>query len=178
MVSRRSFAYDRSMRSFALVLTALQLVGCGIADFDVSQPIPAETVQGSPLPGPLAALFPIPLSLDLSQQIKSMDTGPISSVTLKSLTLTITSSGADWSFVDEIDVYVASTQSGSSLPMVEIAHVTSPGSVTTLTFVVDASVNLNPYIDEGSEVSGQGSGQAPSSSVTYDGEGVFTVHPV
>jgi hypothetical protein len=107
-----------------------------------------------------------------------MDTGPISSVTLKSLDLTITSSGADWSFVTEIDVSVSSTKSGSSLPKVEIAHVTSPGKVTDLQFVVDPTVDLNPYINEGSEVDAQGSGSAPSTNVTYDGAGTFTVHPV
>lgn len=151
--------------------------GCGVTDFDITQPIPSQTVMGSPLPGPLAALFPIPLNLDISQQIKAMDTGPIGSVTLKSLSLTITSSG-DWSFVDEIDVTVASTLSGTALPKVEIAHVTSPGAVTTMKFAVDGTVNLKPYIDEGSEVDGQSMGHAPSSDVTYDGSGVFTVHPL
>jgi hypothetical protein len=163
--------------SLFAVLVSSQLAACGITDFDVSQPVPSQTVPGSPLPGPLAAVFPIPLSLDLSQQIKSMDTGPISSVTLSSLGLTITSAG-DWSFVSEIDVYVSSTKSGSTLPRVEIAHVTSPGPTTSLSFDVDSSVDLNPYINEGSEVDGEGSGQAPAMDVTYDGQGVFTVHPV
>jgi hypothetical protein len=168
--------YDGFMRWICLALFACS--ACGITDFDIDQPIPAQTIQGSALPGPLAAIFPIPLSLDISQQIKSMDTGPISSVTLKSLDLTITSSGADWSFVTEIDVSVSSTKSGSSLPKVEIAHVTSPGKVTDLQFVVDPTVDLNPYINEGSEVDAQGSGSAPSTNVTYDGAGTFTVHPV
>jgi hypothetical protein len=159
------------------VLLTSQLAACGITDFNVTQPVPSQTVPRSPLPGPLAAVFPIPLALDISQQIKSMDTGPISSVTLNSLTLTIMSAG-DWSFVSEIDVYVSSTKSGSTLPRVEIAHVTSPGPVTTLSFDVDASVDLNPYINEGSEVDGAGSGDAPAMDVTYDGQGVFTVHPV
>ena len=159
--------------SLALVL----LVGCGAADFDIHQPIPAQTVPGSALPGPLASIFPIPLSLDLSQQIKAMETGPISGVTLASLTLTITSSG-DWSFVDHIDVTVSSTKSGSTLPTIEIAHVDSPGSVTVLHFTVDSDVNLDPYINEGSEVDGNGMGTTPQMDVTYDGEGVFTVHPV
>jgi hypothetical protein len=157
---------------------ACALAGCGIADFDISQPIPAQMIPGSPLPGPLAGLFPIPVNLDLQQAIQAMDTGPIGSVTLKSLTLTITSSSGDWSFVSTISVTVASTKSGSTLPQVEIAHVSSPGSVTTLKFVIDPNVNLDPYINEGSEVSGQSSGQAPPNEVDYDGEAVFTVHPL
>jgi hypothetical protein len=166
------------MRSTSYLLLVCLSTGCGITDFDITQAIPSETVAGSPLPGPLASLFAIPLDLDISQQIKSMDTGPISSVNLHSLTLTITSTGSDWSFVNEIDVYVSSTKSGTTLPKVEIAHVTSPGMVTVMRFVVDATIDLDPYINEGSEVAGQGMGQAPMMNVTYDGEGVFTVHPV
>ena len=153
------------------------VAGCGATDFDITQPIPSQTVQGSPLPGPLASLFPIPLSLDISQQIKAMNTGPIGSVTLKSLSLTITSSG-DWSFVDEVDVFVSSTKAGTSLPKVEIAHVTSPGAVMTMNFTCDETVNIKPYVDEGSQVDGQSMGHAPASDVTYDGKGVFTVHPL
>jgi len=167
----------RTLRS-AFLLVVVHLAACGITDFDLTQPVPSQSVPGSPLPGPLASVFPIPLDLDISQQIKSMDTGPISSVTLKSLTLMTTSSGSDWSFVTEIDVYVSSTKSGSTLPRIEIAHVTSPGPTTQLSFDVDASVDLDPYINEGSEVDGQGSGQAPPMDVTYDGDGIFTVHPV
>lgn len=159
-------------------MIALALAGCGITDFDVTQNIPQQTIQGSPLPGPLATLFPIPLNVDISQQIKQMDTGPISGVSLKSLELTIQTSGADWSFVSEIDVYVSSTQTGSALPKVKIAHVTSPGAVQTLHFVIEPGVNLKPYIDEGSQVDGQSMGNAPTQNVDYNGQGVFTVHPV
>ena len=168
--------YAGFMRWICIAL--LTCTACGITNFDIDQPIPAQTVQGSSLPGPLAAIFPIPLNLDLSQQIKSMDTGPISSVNLSSLQLTITSSGGNWSFVQEIDVSVSSSKSGSSLPKVEIAHVTSPGNETEMPFVVDPTVDLNPYINEGSEVDAQGTGQAPAMDVTYDGAGTFTVHPV
>ncbi len=165
------------MRSLILVLVA----GCGIADFDVDQPVPEQSIQGSPLPGPLASLFPLPLSLDLSSQIKAMDTGPIGSVTLESLTLTITSptdGSQDWSFVQTVDVFVESTKSGSSLPKVQIASVSSPGKVSTMNFTVVGSVDLNPYINEGSQVDSTGMGDAPMMNMSYDGEGVFEVHPL
>ena len=166
----REATYDREMKLVCMASFTV-LAACGIADFDISQPIPAQTIPGSPLPGPLAQLFPIPLNVDISQQIAAMDTGPIDSVTLKSLTLTITSTGQDWSFVTEIDVYASSTKSGTTLPKVEIAHVTSPGNVTTLVFTVDGSVNIKPYIDEGSEVDGESMGETPQQDVSYDGEG-------
>jgi hypothetical protein len=161
----------------------LLFAGCGIADFDITQPVPEQEVQGSPLPGPLATLFPVPLNLDLSSQIKAMDTGPIDSVTLKSLDLAITPTDEpagdsdDWSFVTSIDVFVASSKSGTTLPKVKIAHASSPGAVQTFSFELE-SVNLKPYIDEGSVVDAESSGTAPMDAVSYDGQGVFTVHPL
>jgi hypothetical protein len=159
---------------------AITTAACGIADFDVEQPVPAQTIQGSGLPAPLAAIFPLPLNLDISSKIKAKDTGPIDGVTLSSLTLDITSpsSGGDWSFVTSIDVFVASTRSGSTLPRAKIASVASPGAVRTLSFHVEAGVNLKPYIDEGSQVDSAGTGTQPTQSLTFDGKGVFTVHPL
>jgi hypothetical protein len=167
-------------------LACLALVaGCsGVADFDIKQPVPEQQVQGSPLPGPLAVLFPLPLDINISQQIKQMETGPIDSVTLSKLTLTLTATDMpsgdtdDWSFVDAIHVFVKSSKSGTTLPRVEIANVMAPGKVTTLTFHVETSVNLQPYVEEGSVVEGESSGQLPPDDVSYNGEGVFTVHPL
>jgi hypothetical protein len=152
--------------------------GCGIADFDVEQPVPAQTIQGSGIPAPLAAIFPLPLSLDISSQIKARETGPIDGVTLSSLTLHITSSTGDWSFVSSIDVFVESTKSGTALPKVKIASVSSPGAVQTLSFNVEHGVNLKPYIEEGSQVDSNGAGTQPTQDVSFDGKGVFTVHPL
>lgn len=165
------------LRALATCLV-MAAAGCGITDFDVDQPVPAQTIQGSGLPMPLAAIFPIPLNLDISSKIKARDTGPIDGVTLSSLTLNITSSGGDWSFVTSIDVFVASTKSGSTLPRAKIASVASPGAVRTLSFHVEGGVNLKPYIDEGSQVDSAGMGTQPTQDVTFDGKGVFTVHPL
>lgn len=169
-------------RSF--VLAAVALSGCGVTDFDIDQPIVEQRVTGSPLPGPLAVLFPLPLSIDISSKIKEMETGPIDSVTLKSLKLSITATAMpsgdtdDWSFVESIRVYVKSSKQGSTLPRVEIANVMNPGAVTTLTFTVKDEVDINPYVNEGSVVEGESTGSVPPDDVTYDGEAVFTVHPL
>ena len=164
-------------RSLAMWLVATA-TGCGIADFDIDQPVQAQTIQGSGIPAPLAAIFPLPLNLDLESKIKAKDTGPIDSVTLSSLTLHITSSGGDWSFVTSIDVFVESTRSATTLPKVKIASVSSPGATQTLTFNVEHGVNLKPYIDEGSQVDSSGTGTQPTQNVSFDGQGVFTVHPL
>jgi hypothetical protein len=172
------------VRNHYLGLIAIVSGGCGIADFDIDQPIIEQHVQGSGIPAPLAALFPLPLSLDLSAKINKMSSGPIDSITLSSLTLAITATDRpsndtdDWSFVDAIHVFVTSSASGSSLPRVEIAKVLAPGAVQTITFDVDESVNLKPYVDEGSVVESSGSGTIPGDDISYDGEGVFTVHPL
>jgi hypothetical protein len=162
----------------------VSLAGCGVADFHIDQPIQEQRIQGSPLPGPLGALFPIPINLDISAQIAAMETGPIDSITLSSLTLTITPTARpsgdtdDWSFLDKVDVLVSSTRSGSTLPQVKIATVSAPGAVTELRFTVEKGVDIKPYVDEGSEVTGQSSGTAPPDDVSYDGKAVFTVHPL
>jgi hypothetical protein len=166
------------MIRISLATCLMMIVSCGVTDFDVEQPVPPQTVQGSGIPAPLAAIFPLPLNLDLESKIKAQHTGPIDRVTLSSLTLHITSSGGDWSFVSSVDVFVSSTRSGTTLPKVKIASVSSPGAVQTLTFDVDAGVNLKPYIDEGSQIDSNGSGTQPTHDVSFDGKGVFTVHPL
>lgn len=165
------------MRLAYLVTGLFAGAGCGIADFNVNEPIPAQMIQGSGIPTPLAGLFQLPLNLDLQQQIAAMDTGPIDSITLQSLDLTITN-GQDWSFVTGVVVSVSGAGSGSQLPTVQIASVNSPGAVQTMRFQVDPGVNLKPYVDQGSTVSSSGSGTAPSQEVDYDGSSVFHVHPL
>jgi hypothetical protein len=171
-----------AMRFPGLVLPLL--AGCSIADFDVDQQIPEQRVPGSAIPGPLAALFPLPINIDIESKIKAQDTGPIDSVTLSSLTLTITATSRptgdtdDWSFCDHVEVFIASRKAGSTLPKVKIASVSMPGAVQTMTFAVESGVNVKPYVDEGSQVDTTGSGTAPSDDVSYDGKAVFTVHPL
>lgn len=171
------------MRSFVLA-TCAAAVGCGITDFDIDQSIAEQSIDGSPLPGPLADLFPIRLSLDISSKIKERETGPIDSVTLSSLEFAITDTARpsgdtdDWRFVDSIRVFVKSSQSGSSLPRVEIANVMKPGAVTTLTFEVVKGIDVNPYVNEGSIVEAESAGNVPPDEVTFDGKAVFTVHPL
>jgi hypothetical protein len=41
---------------------AVASTGCGIADFDITEQIPAQTIQGSGIPAPLAGLFQLPLN--------------------------------------------------------------------------------------------------------------------
>ncbi len=164
------------MIRFALALT-LSAAGCGIADFDVTQSIPSQTISGSPLGGLLPSLLNAPLALTIDSDIKARDTGPIDSINLSSMDLHITTSGADWSFVSSVDVSVSSTKSGSSLATVKVATVSNPGAVTTMRFQPVSGVNLVPYINEGSQMSADATGTEPSQDVTFDGAATFHVHP-
>jgi hypothetical protein len=184
MASRAQRLYDRVVLRVIASLAVLA-AGCGLADFDISQPIPEQRVGGSNLPVPpvLSGLFPIPLSLDLAAEIRKQTTGPIDAVTLKRLGLSITDTARpqgdedDWSFVEEIRVFVRGRE-GSSLPRVEIASVADPGAVTELVFEVEGGVNLKPYVDEGAVVESEARGVVPADDVSYDGRAVFTVHPL
>ena len=164
----------------AIVLCA----GCSdLVDFDVSQTVPEQRAQGSPLPGPIGQLFPLPLDLDLSSEIQKRDSGPIDSITISSLSLSLPDTARpagdtdDWAFVESIDVFVKSCKQGSTLPRAEIASVSMPGAVTKLEFEV-TDVNVKPYVDEGSVVESEGRGTLPPDDVTYTGTAVFTVHPL
>src|SRR5262245_19147864 len=124
-----------------LLIAIVLCAGCSdIVDFDISQSVTEQRVMGSPLPGPLAALFPLPLDLDLAAEIQKRDSGPIDRITISSLSLEITAAARpagdadDWAFVESIRVFVKSSRSGSSLPRVEIANVNMPGAVTTMKF--------------------------------------------
>jgi hypothetical protein len=168
-----------------LIALTMLVAGCGIADFDVTQTVPSQmiqgsqTIQGSVVGGILPGLFEMPLDVTIQSDIQAHDTGPIQEVTLSSMQLVITApAGQTWSFVTSIDVYVASTKSGSTLPKVKVATVVNPGNVTTMSFTPVPGVNLIPYINEGSQMTADASGSQPSQDVTFDGEAVFHVHPL
>jgi len=174
--------YHRDVRILSLA-SCVVLAGCGLTDFDISQPLPEQEVSGSPVPSPISGLFPLPLNVDLTTKIRKQTTGPIDSVNLTSLSLKITGTQQtgddfdDWAFIDEIHVFVKSTMDGSTLERVEIAGTGAPGEVQQFSFEV-LNVNLRDYVAEGSVVETEGFGTLPPDPVSYDGQAVFTVHPL
>jgi hypothetical protein len=155
------------------------LAGCSdIVSFDVDQDVPEQTVMGSPLPGPLAALFPVPLEIDIQGKIAAMETGPIDRISMKSLRLEITTDADDWAFLDGIDLYVESTKAGTTLARVKVATAGAPGAVTVLTLTPVGGVNLLPYVNEGAQLTADAMGSLPPDDVSYDGLAVFHVEPL
>ena len=160
-----------------LVSLACSIGGCGLVSFDVSQSIPSQTVPGNPIGSLLpASLFSIPMNIDIQSETAGHGTGPASSVTLKSITLTITSpSNATFDFLSSISIDISST-GNSSLPEKEIARLQPVPGTTTISIPPSAAVDLLPYINAGATITATVSGNMPSTDTTFDGTVVVTVH--
>lgn len=166
-----------------MLWVSLALVaGCGVADFEINQDVPEQRILGNSLPQPIGGLLPIPLDIDVTAEIEAMETGPIDSISLSELRLEITDTERpagdtdDWEFVTSIQVFVRSTKPDTNLSRYEIAKKDFPGPVERFNFVVDESIDLAPYIEEGAVVETVGRGNVPSDDVWYVGHAVFTVH--
>ncbi len=168
----------------ALVLACVPLAGClTYSPFDLARDVPEQTLVGSPIPIPLQSAFPFAMDLNLSENIAKFETKRPIRVVLASLELTVTPSSMpagdsdNFGFIDELDVFISSSTEGTQLPRVEIAHATKPGAVDVMTFEVDSTIDLRPYIGEMAKVDAIGRGMLPSDDVSFDGRGVVTVHP-
>lgn len=160
-----------------LVAVALLTSACGAIGFDVSQPIPQQTIQGNALGALLPSFLPTPFAININvkQEEQQHNTGPATSANLKSLTfqaLPHTMPSGNFDFVDEIHIFVAA----SNLPMLEIATLKPiPKGLTTLDLNVVQGVNLLPYINAGATISAQASGHQPAQDFSYDGTVVITI---
>jgi hypothetical protein len=165
----------RARTLIAPLAAALLFGGCGLVSFDVSQDIPAQTITGSPLGALLpASLFAIPMNVDLSSATASHGTGPASSVTLSSLTLTVTApAGGTFDFVDSISIDL----SASGLPDTEIAKLAPvPRGKNSISIPPTPGVDLLPYINAGATIKASASGHLPAQDTTFVGKVVVTVH--
>jgi hypothetical protein len=169
------------MRAFAFV--GLLCAGCGVLDFDVTQNIPAQMIPGNPAASMLpASVLPGTLSFtfDVAQQQKQHGV-TIDSVHMKAFSLDIDPSSATQNFdwLGSLQIEIASAKAGSTLPRVVIAmQATVPKGVTHVDFTVDGSVNLLPYINEGTAITTSGSGRPTANGVTITGKLVVKVSPV
>ena len=159
-----------------LFLCAALLVAtaaCGLIDFDVEQPIPEQTVQGSPIPNVLPlGLFQIPLTIDLDAATKSKGTGPASAAYLKSLSLEIRSpASGTFEFVDQITISVAA----DGLPAREIAKLDPVPGQKRIDLGVLGEIDLLPYIKKGAKLSASAAGQLPPTETKFDGKVVIRV---
>jgi hypothetical protein len=163
-----------SGRRIVLALAlALVFAACGLISFDVSQDIPAQTVQGSPIGALLpAGLFDIPVTIDVAAATKAQGTGPASSAYLKSLTLSMVSpDGATFEFLDSVVI----TVSGSGLADKEVARLDSVPATPQIAIPPAPGVDLLPYIKAGATLKASATGHMPSQTITYNGNVTVTV---
>ncbi len=168
---------------FAIISTVLS--GCvGAGAFEVDVALQEQRVSGSPLGGLLSGFFdvPVPLNVDLAAETAARDTRPAQHVRLIDLTLSITATEEadgdtdDFDFLDSVDVYVESAQSGSSLPRVRVATLyPAPRGARTVSFETDTSIDLLPYINEGARLTSSARGHAPPDDVSFDGRAALSV---
>jgi len=167
------------MRSVAVagLLVAFLSAGCGLVSFDVSEDIPEQTVPGSPLGALLpASLFAIPMDVDIQSETAARGTGPASSATLRSVTLTVTSpSGATFDFLTSISIRISSN-GNSSLSEIEIARLEPVPGTATIVIPPTGGVDLLPYVEAGATITATASGHMPASDITYVGTVVITIH--
>jgi hypothetical protein len=164
------------MRIAILALLALS-AGCGLIKFDVSEDIPQQTIQGSPLAGILPSFLNGPQNIDVSEQVDKHDTSIASSATLKTLRFDSTSGGT-FDFVDSISISIAPADTTtSSLPTVEIANLNPvPKGESSIELEPDPGVNLLPYVKIDSNITATATGTAPSQDFSFTGHIVITVH--
>lgn len=161
-----------------LAMLALGSGACGVFDFDVTQPVPEQRIIGNVLGGLLGTFVPtpFPLTVNLAQEVKARGTGPVKAATLQSLSFEITKTGepagdADaFDFVKTIEISIESSRSNSPLPKVLIADLANPpGPTRSFLMRTLPNVNLLPYINEGTKITGTASGTAPVDDVTFSG---------
>jgi len=152
---------------------ALMFASCSLISFDVTTEIPPQTVPGSPLGALLpASLFEVPLNVDLQSETGKHGTGPASSASLKSLTLTVTSpSGATFDFLDSLTIFV----SAPNLAEMEIAKLEPVPDTASISIPPSGAVNLLPYINAGLTITARASGHMPAQDVTFNGTVVIKV---
>jgi len=164
------------VRVFVAAALLASASGCGLLSFDVDQDIPAQTVPGSPLGALLpVSLFAIPMNVDISAETAAHGTGPASSVTLSSISLTVMSpSGATFDFVDSIAIRISAAD--GSLPEIEIARLQPVPGAASISVPPEGGVDLLPYIKAGATITASASGHMPASDTTFAGKVVVTVH--
>ncbi len=183
----RGLQFLARMKTLALA-ACLLLSACSLPfdfnfDINVARDVPEQSIPGSPVAGPPAAMIALPIQVAVGSEIAAMNSGSIDSVTLGAMYLDITATGEpsgdsdDWSFVDRVDLYVESTMNGTTLPRLKVAAAVAPGAVTHLEFLPE-DVNLLPYIHEGCALSAAATGRVPADEVSYDGKVTFRISPL
>ncbi len=162
----------------ALSLTGVtMLCGCGLISFPVTTDPETSTVDGQALCPDVDIVSVLPdalaqpvkdlvallvqgafdsLGSEITSEIEARDTGPVSKITMKSVTLeqdptpagaTVTNS---MGFMSALTVHLEAV---GEFPAIEVAWADDiPEDATIIEMTVDDSIDINPYIEQGAEV--------------------------
>lgn len=160
------------------VLASIACVPFGIGSFSVLHDIPEQQVEGNLLGGLLGSVLGIPivLDIDLEAETASRETGPAQHVFLTDFRLEITPTAEggldrdDFDFLQSIEVFVESSESGSSLPRERIAFREAvPRGARSIELDVE-DLDVIDYVREGARLTASANGSAPLDDVTFDGQ--------
>lgn len=158
--------------------------GDGVGDFELPIEIGETTVEGSLLGGLLGGLFDVPIALDvdLEAETEARGTGPVQNVYLTRFYLDVTPTAEpagdsdSLDFIDTVDIFVESTQSGSSLPRQRVATLDGvEDGARHVEFDCDTSIDLLPYINEGARLTAEATGNQPTDDVSFNGLAILLV---
>ncbi|RAL21632.1 hypothetical protein DL240_12300 [Lujinxingia litoralis] len=163
----------RAAGALLLLLLMLSLTSCGIAAFSFTQESDVIEIegQGSSLLG-LGSLFPttIPLTVNLAQELEAQDATGASAVYLTGVRFELEddSQAPDFDFIDAVTINIASAQSGSELPEVDLAwRDPAPEGAGSFELEVAEGIDLKPYIEEGMRLNSAASGSAPDDDARF-----------
>ena len=159
------------------IIASLSLLACGsagIGSFDVTEESSEAVITGgggSPLGDllPLNNLFPpMTLMISLEEELEEQNAEGAKAIFLQDLEMVITDTEQpegdtdNFDFVDEVNVFVESTKSGTTLEKKQIATLENvPEGQTSVSFTTENDVNLKPYVEEGMKLTTAGSGEVP-----------------
>jgi len=166
----------------AAALLALSLAACGsagIGSFDITEESSEAVIMGgtsSPFGDllPVDNLFPpMTLTINLEEELEEQNAEGAKAIFLQDLQMQITDTQQpdgdtdNFDFVDEVNVYVESTKSGTTLEKKQIATLKDvPEGQTTVSFTTESDVNLKPYVEEGMKLTTEGSGEVPEDNTS------------
>jgi len=164
----------------SLLAAALLCTGCGdegVASFTFTEESSEARVEGSNAPTILPldiGLFPeVNVAIDLEEELAARDATGARAVFLTDLSLELTDTARpegdedDFDFIEKLSIFVESTAEGTQLTRQKLAEIDPvPAGVTTLTFDVDDTLDLKPYVEEGMRLSTSGEASVPEDDVT------------
>lgn len=170
----------KSLHLFIVSCTLLTCAGCsdfGSFTFTEESGEVVIQAQSTGLLDVLPAdnlLPPFTFDIDLQQRLEEQDATGAKGVYLEGLNLEITPThepGEDqdnFDFIKKVDVYIESSKEESTLKRIKIAWLDDvPSDQKLVSFTVDDSIDLKPYVEEGLTLTTEGTGYFPEDDTSF-----------